>query len=103
VSSNVQVITLLFNLLYGFLFFFICKLNYFLVKSEVILLKVFVTVICVLDISMIYLIIIYKLNFGIFHIYYFLFFLLGFYIAHKSDVKIMSTIKKSIDLIKHNK
>ena len=70
------------NFIYGFFVFIAVIINYFFIKNETILVKVLLTSLFFIDLTIIYLIIIYKINFGIFHLYYLLAFGAGFYLAY---------------------
>ena len=81
-SSLEQLLALSFNFIYGILIFFATLLNYLITKNEVVFIKTIVTIVLVLDSSFLYLWAIYRLNYGVFHIYYLLVFLIGFYIGY---------------------
>ena len=87
------------NFIYGMFIFGITIINYYFIKNETILVKLLVTSLFTIDFTIIYLILIYKVNFGIFHFYYLLAFSGGYYLAFiiKSHVKIMTIAKKMID------
>jgi len=101
-SAQLQLFLVIFNFFYGNLSFLLFILNYFFIKNETLLVKVLLTMLFSIDLTIIYLIIIYKINYGIFHIYYLLSFLLGFYLAYfvKKHVKFLTIKQKLIDIKK---
>lgn len=100
-TSLMQLAMLSINLVYGFIVFWVVILNYFFIKNETILVKVLLTSLFSLDFTILYLILIYKINNGIFHLYYLLAFGIGFYLGYKlkSCVKILTIKQKLIDRI----
>lgn len=97
-----QLLLLIINFIYGFIIFFATIINYYFIKNETRLVKFLLTTLFTLDFTILYLIIVYKINYGIFHFYYLLAFLLGYYFAYntKKYVKITTIKKKSIDIDK---
>ena len=77
-----QLLLLLINFFYGQLVFCSMLLNYFFIKKEPIIVKILLTSLFTIDITILYLIIIYKINYGIFHYYYLFSFGIGFYFAY---------------------
>lgn len=98
-TAWLQLLTIVINVIYGFILFFITYLNYLFIKDEPVIVKILITLVFMLDYTFIYLIIFYKLTSGIFHIYYLPAFMLGYYIAYKLKwhVKVLSKIKELID------
>lgn len=86
-SSNLQLLSFFVSLIYGILFYFLTILNFKLIKDLKLIVKHLLTLIYVLDITIIYIIIFYHLNQGVFHIYFiftvFAGFFLGFLIHKK--------------------
>ena len=80
-SASLQLISLFFNLIYGFIIYYVFTFNYFLIKNETKFLKVLITTVFMFDFTYIYLLLIYKINNGYFHIYFLLMFIIGFIIA----------------------
>ena len=101
-SSRLQLLMLCINYIYGFCFFYIILINYNFIKNEVLLLRIIITVLCIMDITILYLIIVYKFTYGVFHIYYLITFILGYMnaISVKKHVKLTINVQKLIDTIK---
>lgn len=99
-SAISQLVMLGVNFIYGFLIFFVAIINYSFVKNETIIVKLLLTLLFALDFSILYLIIVYKINCGIFHFYYLIAFAAGFLLAYfiKKHVKIMTIKEKIIDI-----
>ena len=101
-NAKEQIIVLLFNFIYGFIIYFVSILNYRLIKNETLILKIMITFLFLVDFTFIYLAIIYKLNYGMFHIYYIIMFILGYILSINVKKRVNKTIfsLKSIDTSK---
>lgn len=73
-----QIYTLLFSFVFGIFFGFLVKINYFFLNNSNRIIKVLFTFAFVTLFTLIYFIILQKLNSGIIHIYYFIMLILGF-------------------------
>ena len=73
-----QIYTLLFSFVFGMIFGFLVRINYFFLNHSNRLIKVLFTISFVTLFTLIYFIILEKLNSGIIHIYYFIMLILGF-------------------------
>lgn len=100
-TATNQLQLLFVNFVYGIILFFACKINYFFIKNEVFILRIIITLLFAIDFSVLYLILIYKINYGIFNSYYILALSLGFSIAYctKLNVKLATIAKRFIDFI----
>jgi hypothetical protein len=99
---DIQIIALLFNFLYGVIFYYVVLINYHFIKKEVVLLKIIITLLFLFDFTCLYLIMMYKINYGSFHIYYLLMFVLGYLssLSVKNRVKKTHIYQKLIDTFK---
>lgn len=90
---------LLYNFLFGYITYYINVLNYKMIKDEAKILKVIITMLFAFNMSIIYILGVYKLCNGIYHIYYLLLYFIGYYVSYKlrNHVKILSKKIKSID------
>ena len=90
-NSSVQIISLIFSLAYGVFFSLLTILNFSLIKNMSIIIKNIITSMFVIDIVIIYVICLYHLNHGYFHLYFIIMAILGFlantFIYHKKIVK----------------
>ena len=73
-----QIYTLLFSFVFGMIFGFLVRINYFFLNHSNRIIKVLFTISFVTLFTLIYFIILEKLNSGIIHIYYFIMLILGF-------------------------
>lgn len=101
-SSINQLLALLINFIFGFIMFYINVINYKFIKEETLVFKVLISLIFMIDYTIIYLLIFYKCFSGVLHPYYFLTFSLGYFFGYtlKLHVKMTSIVKKYIDFIK---
>lgn len=101
-SAGMQLLLLGVNFLYGALVFIGTWINYYFIKNETILVKILLTSLFAIDFTILYLVLIYKINYGIFNYYYFISFSLGFYFSFliKKRVNITTIAKCVIDFLK---
>ena len=96
-DSILQLKTLIFSFCFGILFYYLAKYNLFLIKNMKVFGKYLITFIFVIDSVLLYMYLIFKINHGFYHIYFFLMFALGFisiYFGHKKLVKLCKIFKK---------
>lgn len=77
-NYKVQIISLLYSFVYGMLFYFFNKLNEKLIFKQKFLNIINLFVFVILSV-LIYITILYKINCGVFHIYFLFMVILGFY------------------------
>ena len=91
-TSKIQLITFLVSFLYGILFSFLTIFNFKIISNLRRIIKHLITFIYVLDVMVIYIIILYKINHGYFHIYFIMItiigYLCGLYFYHKYISKV---------------
>ncbi len=87
------LLILFINFIYGIVFFYLSILNYKLFFKDQALIKLIMFILFTIDNVFIYLIIIYKLNYGIFHIYYLFCFIMGFLLANYIKYKMLNLCK----------
>ena len=92
-DSNLQLISFLVSFFYGILFYFLTELNFKLIKDLKLIIKHLLTFIYVLDMTIIYVIIFYKLNHGYFHIYFIMMVIIGFITGYFLNSKLLSKIR----------
>lgn len=78
-NYKLQLISFLVSFIYGIFFYYTSLLNYKMIKNHSIIIKYIITFVYILNISLIYILIMYKVNFGIIHIYFIIVLFLGFY------------------------
>ena len=92
-TAKTQIIVLSFSFLFGFIFQYLNLLNINIIKNKNKFFRSFITIMFMYNIVLIYLICLYKLNNGIFHIYFLIMLILG-YISSKKFTKKMSNNQK---------
>ena len=91
-NSNLQLISFLVSFIFGIFFCLITILNFKLIAKTKKFLQHILTFIYVIDMTIIYIIIIYKLNRGYFHIYFVMMVFIGFLIGYTIYKKLISKI-----------
>lgn len=89
-TSNIQLTSLLFSFVYGFLFNFLVTINIALLKKTFPILKLINIILLCIVLSIIYITILYYINNGIVHLYFYLTFILGFEFYFKCKEKLIS-------------
>jgi len=92
-DAKTQIIVLLFSFLYGFFFFYLSKLNHKIIKNKNRIYRSIITILFMYNIVLLYIIIIFKLNNGNFHPYFFIMFTLGIYTCTKLTKKMLKNVK----------
>lgn len=80
-TSNIQLISLSISFLFGILFYYLSLFNFKIINNLKRYIKHILTSIYVLDITIIYVIILYKINNGYFHIYFIFMVILGYFVG----------------------
>ena len=91
-TSNLQIISFLVSFIYGIFFYFLTVINFKLIESLKVYLKHILTFIYTIDMTIIYIIIIYHLNKGYFHIYFIMMVFIGFSSGLLLHKKLLSKI-----------
>ena len=82
-NSYVQVISLLVSFIYGIVFYILSKFNKYIISNKNNIVKLLVTTVYVVDMVIIYIFIMYRINFGNIHPYFFISLILGFVLSIK--------------------
>ena len=77
-SSFLQLYCFFFSFLYGILFGIITNLHFKLICHYHLIFKFLISIVFIIDVVLGYILLMYKLNLGIFHIYFLIFVLIGF-------------------------
>ncbi len=80
-NYKIQLISFLVSFLFGIFFFYTNMLNKKIINRQKIHYKYIITFLYIINITLIYIILIYKINKGIFHIYFLIMVLLGYIIS----------------------
>ena len=81
-DSGIQLISLSISFLYGIIFYYLSIINFKVINILKNIIKNIITIIYVFDISIIYVILVYKINNGHFHIYFILMVILGYILGN---------------------
>ncbi len=92
-DSFLQLKTLIFSFFFGMLFYYLAKYNLFLIKNMKTFSKYLITFILVIDSVLLYMYLLFKINHGIYHIYFFFMFALGFWLISLLNSKIVKLCK----------
>lgn len=82
-NSYVQVISLLVSFIYGIVFYILSKFNKYIISNKNNIVKLLVTTVYVVDMVIIYIFIMYEINFGNIHPYFIISLILGFVLSIK--------------------
>lgn len=77
-NSYIQLICLIFSFVYGFVIYFTNRINYKILCNKGLVVSVVGSILYVNNMALFYLFFLYKINFGILHIYFLLFIVLGY-------------------------
>jgi len=77
-NSYVQLFCLIVSFLYGILLYYLNMFNYKILKGKNILVKILGSILYILNVSLLYILFLYKINYGVLHIYFVLFMILGY-------------------------
>ncbi len=90
---QVQILCFIVSFIYGVFYNLISKLNYKIIENKNVFLKIVITSIFIFNSIILYLIILYKINFAIYHIYFLFILILG-YIFSSRMCKYIVKLKK---------
>ncbi len=94
-DAKTQLIVLSFSFTFGFITYYLYKFNYKIINNKKRLYRSLTTIMFSYNLVLIYLIMLFKLNHGNFHIYFFLLLILGFICAYKVSNKLLTTKKRN--------
>lgn len=77
-NYKLQLISFLVSFLFGIFFYFTSLFNHKIIKKHSIVLQYLITFVYILDISLLYILLMYKVNYGVIHIYFIGMLFLGF-------------------------
>ena len=82
-NSYIQLFSFLASFLYGMIFYLLSRFNYFILYNKNNIIKFIVTLVFIIDIVILYVYMMYKINNGYFHIYFVALVVLGFVLMYK--------------------
>lgn len=77
-NSYVQVICLVVSFLYGIILYYLNTFNYRILRNKNIVVKVCGSILYILNATLLYILFLYKINYGMLHIYFILFMIFGY-------------------------
>ena len=77
-NYKLQLISLIFSFIFGIFFYFSSLLNYKFIKKHSIFIKYGITFVYIVDIALLYILFMYKINYGVVHVYFILLLFCGF-------------------------
>lgn len=92
-NSLLQVVSFLVSFLYGVSFYLLSRFNKYITENRKIIFRFIITLIFIVDIAILYIYILYKINHGYFHIYFLATVVIGFVVTHVFYRKIKSMCK----------
>lgn len=78
-NSYIQVLSFLVSFIYGIFFYLLTRFNKYILVNKNTYIKFIVTLVFIIDIVILYIYLMYKINFGIIHPYFVSFVILGFW------------------------
>lgn len=84
-NVKLQIISLLTSFFYGILFYLLILVNYNMLNNKKKLVKIVFNIIFIIDNVLLYSLMIYKINNGVFHIYYIIMMTIGFCLIYYLD------------------
>jgi hypothetical protein len=93
-DNNLQIITFIYSYFFGFIFFYLAKFNYVIIKNNNTIIKYLDNTLFILNIVLIYVILNYKINNGYFHIYFLITLTLGYISANYMQKFVKMTLYK---------
>lgn len=92
-DAKTQIIVLMFSYIYGFFLYYLTKFNKLITKKANKVYRSFITILFMYNIVLIYIIIIYKINNGNFHPYFFIMLTLGIFTSFKLSKMLPKNVK----------
>ena len=92
-DAKTQALVLSFSFVFGFISYFLYYINYKLINHQKKLYRSLISIMFSYNLVLIYLISLYKINNGKFHLYFFFLIILGFYSAYQTSRKFLNSQK----------
>lgn len=77
-NYKLQLISLIFSFIFGVFFYFTSLLNYKFIKKHSVFIQYMITFVYIVDIALLYVLFMYKINYGVIHVYFILLLFCGF-------------------------
>lgn len=95
-----QIFSLIFSFLYGIIISYLYNLNYNFIYKTKFMYKVLINLLFGIDFSLIYFILILKINGGIVHSYFLLIFFISFYLFRNKYINLRKIVKLYVKPLK---
>ena len=99
---KVQILSLLFSFVFGIIFSIFTNMNYRFLFCKSKIFQIIITIIYVLDFSLLYFLLLKKINEGIIHLYFLFAIALGYLFGYSNLSKYVERIKKKIKKVLKN-
>lgn len=99
-DSYIQVVSFLLSFIHGAIFYLLTRFNNYILENKHKFFKFLVTLVFIVDIVILYVYLMYKINSGNFHIYFSIVVVLGFISMHKFYDKLKMICQKCVNKIK---
>ena len=93
-SANLQLICFLASFLYGIFFGLLSKFHFKLIIKYHVIFQLLISLVFVIDMVLGYILIMYHLNLGVFHIYFLIFIFFGYIISFPLRLYVKKMFKK---------
>ena len=91
---KLQLHSFLFSFIFGIFFFITSYFNNKLIKNKKAIFKYIITFLYIVNIVLIYILLLYKINYGVFHIYFLMTVLVGFIFGYWQTNMLKKYIKR---------
>lgn len=98
---KVQLISFLCSFLFGIFFYLTSLLNYKVIHKRCMFLKYLISFAYVIDIALLYVLLMYKINSGVIHIYFIMVLFMGFLFGYFYCKKIKNFCQMKLKKLKH--
>ena len=99
-NSYIQVLSFIISFIYGIIFYLLTRFNNYILENKHKVLRFIITLVFIVDVVILYVYLMYKVNNGYFHIYFIIVVIIGFVIMNKFYDKLQKACKKYVKKIK---
>ena len=93
-SSYIQVVSFIVSFFFGIVFYLLTRFNRFMLSNKNNVIKFLVTLVFIIDIVILYIYLMYKINFGVIHPYFVSLVVIGFILMSLLFEKCKDYVKK---------
>lgn len=99
-DSYTQLLSFIFSFCYGYLFYILTRFNHYILLNKNTVFKLFINMVFVIDIVILYIYEMFKINKGVIHIYFIIVLILGFIIGNFTYDKLKATCQVCVKKLK---